>query len=734
MKSVESEKYSPNTDGITTSPLLCILADVAELERGEGNFIASKATGIEAKRATRKRKGVSISRHIATDTDDKLRHSKVNSRKKSRKGELSRMMKKGSTPQIETNFIKETFEVEEYNKVSSPYLQVLDNTNWRYASIHVHKKDSHVVIWYGGYTYEGLGLKKGKQYSIAGLASGELYTGSNAQLLDPDGDKINCKIGPPRFYQGKRLDVQDTENKWLEATVLDVSSDKKRIHVHYDGWPSRWDEWIESDSIRVAPFRTKTLHSSDTPQQWTKQSSSQVSSKFKSYFYSFFKDKVINIPNGNTMTQEVKELLKGSLVKIRHVKLGKDMINFLQPKIEEILRKNDSYWYTVQSQKDLFGYVYRQTMEKLRSTNVRQSSDVSATSFGGVWEQGQYISLTTCSRQSNPPPSNGPNNQTGPPSNVKQSSDVPIRIRRLTVQYIIYFYSFFKEKVINIPNGNKMTQGVRELLNGLKQLVIKNKCSLVGKDFQHFLRRKVEEIVRKNNTKFFLHPNTDLFGYVHRQTMEKIKSKERQRQSQNRNRLNSVGSVAGNNGQPQQQPQYNINHVQYKSGYKKGECKKSCQCQAIVHEVDSSSPIKDTNVVVIDKKQSETMANSSAGQIEDLDVVEISKKQFESMANSSPSSSLSHQLTESDSEVHCVSSTGCNPLKVYPHPRNLCHNYKFYHHTSSMNNEYCNMCYCYICDIPANECLSWQDHHCNAHSGANSCQKAINDILCLFNV
>ena len=99
---------------------------------------------------------------------------------------------------IEPESIKAEFKVEHYNKVSSPDLQVLDDTNWRYASIHVHKKDSHVIIWYGGYEYEGLGLKKGKQYSIAGLASGELYTGGNAQLLDSDGDKIDCKRGPPK--------------------------------------------------------------------------------------------------------------------------------------------------------------------------------------------------------------------------------------------------------------------------------------------------------------------------------------------------------------------------------------------------------------------------------------------------------------------------------------------------------------------------------------------------------
>ena len=85
----------------------------------------------------------------------------------------------------------------------------------------------------------------------------------NNNTATPRSSSTSLRV--PRLYQGQWLDVQDTVNQWLEATVLDVSSDKKRIHVHYNGWPSRWDEWIESDSLRVAPFRTKTLHSSATP-------------------------------------------------------------------------------------------------------------------------------------------------------------------------------------------------------------------------------------------------------------------------------------------------------------------------------------------------------------------------------------------------------------------------------------------------------------------------------------
>ena len=36
----------------------------------------------------------------------------------------------------------------------------------------------------------------------------------------------------------------------------------EQVYVHYNGWPARWDEWLPIDSDRIAPFRTKTLHTS----------------------------------------------------------------------------------------------------------------------------------------------------------------------------------------------------------------------------------------------------------------------------------------------------------------------------------------------------------------------------------------------------------------------------------------------------------------------------------------
>lgn len=127
-----------------------------------------------------------------------------------------------------------------------------------------------------------------------------------------------------QFYEGQWIDCRDTVNQWLEATVVDIvhpdeilppfdpdtdrtsptlipttdapipvtdldgrrrlllepceeseseeqlgglhyrRRDSNRavrlLHVHYNGWPVRWDEWLRSDSERLRPFRVRTRH------------------------------------------------------------------------------------------------------------------------------------------------------------------------------------------------------------------------------------------------------------------------------------------------------------------------------------------------------------------------------------------------------------------------------------------------------------------------------------------
>ena len=100
----------------------------------------------------------------------------------------------------------------------------------------------------------------------------ETEDGSKARRVGnivQDGDK--------HFYIGQWLDVKDTVNQWLAATVMDMDYSSRRLFVHFNGWPVRWDEWIDWDSPRIAPFRSYTIQDNNTslsPSLTTRETSS----------------------------------------------------------------------------------------------------------------------------------------------------------------------------------------------------------------------------------------------------------------------------------------------------------------------------------------------------------------------------------------------------------------------------------------------------------------------------
>jgi len=57
------------------------------------------------------------------------------------------------------------------------------------------------------------------------------------------------------FEAGDQLDCLDTEHNWLAATVSEVKEGK--IYIHFNGYSSRWDEWVSTDSDRLAKPGTK---------------------------------------------------------------------------------------------------------------------------------------------------------------------------------------------------------------------------------------------------------------------------------------------------------------------------------------------------------------------------------------------------------------------------------------------------------------------------------------------
>lgn len=57
-----------------------------------------------------------------------------------------------------------------------------------------------------------------------------------------------------KYEPGQWLDAKDTIDQWIEAQVVHVSNNQG--YIHYNGWGTRWDEWIDFTSPRLAPFKT----------------------------------------------------------------------------------------------------------------------------------------------------------------------------------------------------------------------------------------------------------------------------------------------------------------------------------------------------------------------------------------------------------------------------------------------------------------------------------------------
>lgn len=61
------------------------------------------------------------------------------------------------------------------------------------------------------------------------------------------------------FKIGQWIDAKDTLDIWVEAQIMDIKDNK--AYVHFYGWGNTFNEWIKTDSPRLALFRTYTLQS-----------------------------------------------------------------------------------------------------------------------------------------------------------------------------------------------------------------------------------------------------------------------------------------------------------------------------------------------------------------------------------------------------------------------------------------------------------------------------------------
>ena len=60
--------------------------------------------------------------------------------------------------------------------------------------------------------------------------------------------KFRCEL-----KKDDECDVVDSVHKWYLCTVVDVADSRNQIMIHYNGWGTKYDEWISRDDPRLQP-------------------------------------------------------------------------------------------------------------------------------------------------------------------------------------------------------------------------------------------------------------------------------------------------------------------------------------------------------------------------------------------------------------------------------------------------------------------------------------------------
>ncbi|KAG7382300.1 hypothetical protein PHYBOEH_010540 [Phytophthora boehmeriae] len=98
----------------------------------------------------------------------------------------------------------------------------------------------------------------GHSHSTATTASGS----GSASTSPPSSPERTTELSAAAMEQwrnelkmGQLVDALDTDSKWYEARIVDLTD--ARARVHYRGWSSKWDEWLPRASPRLMPLHTK---------------------------------------------------------------------------------------------------------------------------------------------------------------------------------------------------------------------------------------------------------------------------------------------------------------------------------------------------------------------------------------------------------------------------------------------------------------------------------------------
>lgn len=150
-------------------------------------------------------------------------------------------------------------------------VDALDTGNeWFTAEIKEKKGAMQVLVHFDGWEDkwdEWLDLLSGRISPLKSKAAGGREAGGVAgKAVNPINDPFPDIIAPPavtlrqisiywllNLKVGDKVDVRDTEGWWYTAVIIQTEKELK-IHVHWDGWDDKFDEWIILRSGRIAPL------------------------------------------------------------------------------------------------------------------------------------------------------------------------------------------------------------------------------------------------------------------------------------------------------------------------------------------------------------------------------------------------------------------------------------------------------------------------------------------------
>ncbi len=107
-----------------------------------------------------------------------------------------------------------------------------------------------------------------KQFKVAfefGAEAAAEWIDRESPRLAPHWSRARAYFGQWRrdLKVGSRVDGLDTVHKWYTGHVMEVQGDF--LHLNYDGWAAKFNEWISRTSDRLAEWRTQGIIVENVP-------------------------------------------------------------------------------------------------------------------------------------------------------------------------------------------------------------------------------------------------------------------------------------------------------------------------------------------------------------------------------------------------------------------------------------------------------------------------------------